>query len=114
MTDCLPALADLADRRLGRHSDRGSQFLSLQCTTRLEEASVLTSVGSRGASYDNTLAERISRLSKAEVVHRKRVWRRCQEVDMATLECVHRYNNERLLGSLGYLPPAEAEVDYHR
>lgn len=108
----------LAARRpeagLVHHSDRGSQYLSLRYTTRLAEASVLTSVGSRGDSYDNALAETINGLYKAEVIHRKQVWRRCEEVELATLEWVHWYNHERLLAPLGYRSPAEAEANYHR
>jgi transposase InsO family protein len=48
------------------------------------------------------------------VIHRKRVWRRCNEVELATLAWVHWYNHERLLARLGYRSPAEMEANYHR
>jgi hypothetical protein len=47
------------------HSDRGSQYLSIRYTERLAEAGGVTSVGSRGDSYDNALAETIIGLSRA-------------------------------------------------
>ena len=42
---------------LVHHSDRGSQYLSIRYTERLAEAGAVASVGSRGDSYDNALAE---------------------------------------------------------
>ena len=44
---------------LTHHSDRGSQYLSLRYSARLEEAGVKASVGTVGDSYDNALAESI-------------------------------------------------------
>src|SRR5579859_7203950 len=41
------------------HTDRGSQYLSIRYSERLTEAKVQPSVGSRGDSYDNALAETI-------------------------------------------------------
>jgi putative transposase len=49
---------------LVHHSDRGSQYLSIRYTERLAEAGAVTSVGSRGDSYDNALAETIIGLYK--------------------------------------------------
>ncbi|CAJ0783623.1 IS3 family transposase IS401 [Ralstonia chuxiongensis] len=53
------------------HSDRGSQYLSIRYTERLAEAGIEPSVGSRGDSYDNALAETINGLYKAELIHRR-------------------------------------------
>jgi len=39
------------------HSDRGSQYVSIRYSERLSEAGIEPSVGSRGDSYDNALAE---------------------------------------------------------
>src|SRR5262249_53746119 len=44
---------------LVHHSDRGAQYLSMRYTDRLAEAGIAPSVGSRGDSYDNALAESI-------------------------------------------------------
>lgn len=46
------------------HSDRGSQYVSIRYTERLAEAGVESSVGSRGDSYDNALAETIMGCTK--------------------------------------------------
>ncbi len=45
------------DRSLIHHSDRGSQYVSIRYSERLAEAGVQPSVGSKGDSYDNALAE---------------------------------------------------------
>ena len=99
--------------QLIHHSDRGSQYVSIRYTERLAEAGIEPSVGSVGDSYDNALAETINGLYKAEVVHR-RPWQSRQELELATLRWVDWYNNRRLLGPIGYIPPAEAEENYYR
>ena len=71
------------------------------------------SVGSVGDSYDNALAETINGLYKAEVIHRRGPWRSFEAVEFATLECVDWFNNRRLLGPIGNIPPAEAEERYY-
>lgn len=71
------------------------------------------SVGSKDDSYDNALAETIHGLYKAEVIHR-RTWKTREAVELATLPWVSWFNNHRLMGPLGYIPPAEAEADYCR
>jgi putative transposase len=82
-------------------------------TPRLAEAGVESSVGSVGDSYDNALAETINGLYKAEVIHRRGPWRSFEAVEFATLEWVDRFNNRRLLESIGNIPPAEAEERYY-
>ncbi len=70
-------------------------------------------MGSKGDSYDNALAETLNGLYKAEVIHRQS-WKSREAVEMATLKWVHWYNHQRLLGSIGYIPPAEAEANYYQ
>jgi putative transposase len=91
------------------HSDRGSQYVSIRYSERLAEAGIESSVGSVGDSYDNALAETINGLYKAEVIYKRRSWRSYSEVELATLEWVDWFNNRRLLGPIGDIPPAEAE-----
>lgn len=102
------------DGTLIHHSDRGSQYLSIRYSERLAEAGIEPSVGSRGDSYDNALAETINGLYKAELIHRRAPWRSREAVELATLEWVAWFNTQRLLGSIGYIPPAEAEANYYR
>ena len=96
------------------HSDRGSQYVSIRYSERLAEAGIEPSVGSRGDSYDNALAETINGLYKAEVIHRRGPWKSPEAIELATLEWVAWFNNHRLLEPIGYIPPAEAEANYYR
>ena len=95
------------------HSDRGSQYVSIRYSERLAQAGVQPSVGSKGDSYDNALAETINGLYKAEVIHR-RTWKTREAVELATLTWVSWFNNHRLMGPLRYIPPAQAEANYYR
>ena len=101
------------DGTLVHHSDRGSQYVSIRYGERLAEAGIEPSVGSRGDSYDNALAETINGLYKAELIHR-RTWKTRESVELATLEWVAWFNHHRLMEPLGYIPPAEAEANYYR
>jgi putative transposase len=96
------------------HSDRGSQYISIRYTERLSEAGIEPSVGSKGDSYDNALAETINGLYKAELIHRRAPWKTRESVELATLEWVAWFNHHRLLEPIGYIPPAEAEANYYR
>jgi len=95
---------------LVHHSDRGVQYLSIRYTERLAEAGIATSVGSRGDSYDNALAETVNGLYKAKLVYRRGPWRGREDLELATLEWVDWFNNRRLFSAIGYLPPAEYEA----
>ncbi len=99
---------------LVHHSDRGSQYVSIRYTERLAEAGIEPSVGSRGDSYDNALAETINGLYKAELIHKRAPWKSREAVELATLEWVSWFNHHRLLEPIGYIPPAEAEAQYYR
>jgi transposase InsO family protein len=103
--------ADLAG--LVHHSDRGTQYLSMRYTDRLADAGIAPSVGSRGDSYDNALAESVIGLFKTEVIQRRGPWRGLEPVEFATLAWVDWFNTRRLLEPLGYVPPAEYEARYH-
>ncbi len=70
-------------------------------------------MGSRGDSYDNALAETINGLYKAELIHRRVPWRTLEAVELATLNWVRWFNHHRLMESLGYIPPAEAEANFY-
>jgi putative transposase len=95
------------------HSDRVSQYLSIRYSERLSEAGIEPSVGSRGDSYDNALAETINVLYKTALLHR-RTWKNRETIELATLEWVAWYNHHRLMEPLGSIPPAEAEANYYR
>jgi putative transposase len=96
------------------HSDRGVQYLSIRYTERLEDAGAVRSVGSRGDSYDNALAEAVNGLYKAEVIRKRGPWRSLEQVELATAEWVHWWNHRRLHSAIGDVPPAEFEALYHQ
>jgi putative transposase len=102
---------DIGD--LVHHSDRGVQYLAMRYTERLADAGIEPSVGSRGDSYDNALAESIIGLFKTEVIRPKGPWRTLEAVEFATLAWVDWFNTRRLLGPIGYIPPAEYETHYY-
>jgi transposase InsO family protein len=77
------------------------------------EAGIEPSVGSVGDSYDNALAETIIGLYKTELIRRNGPWRNLEDVEFATLEWVDWFNNRRLFGPLGNIPPAEFEALYN-
>jgi len=98
---------------LVHHSDRGVQYLSIRYTERLAEEGAITSVGSKGDSYDNALAETVVGLYKTELIRRRGPWRTADQVELATAEWVDWWNRRRLHSAASNLPPAEFEKLYH-
>ena len=98
---------------LVHHSDRGVQYLAIRYTERLADAGAVRSVGSRGDSYDNALAESVIGLYKTELVKKQGSWRSFEQLELATARWVDWYNNRRLHTAIGDMPPAEFEEAYH-
>jgi len=99
-------------QELIHHSDKGSQYTAISYTQRLKEAGIEPSVGKTGCAYDNALAETINGLYKTELTKR-RCWKTRAELELATLEWVHWYNQKRILSSIGNMSPARAEELYY-
>ena len=99
---------------LVHHSDRGVQYLAIRYTQRLADEGAVASVGSKGDSFDNALAEAVNGLYKAELIRRRGPWRTAEQVELATLEWVQWWNQRRLHGAIGHIPPAEHEATYYR
>jgi putative transposase len=95
---------------LVHHSDRGVQYRAIRYTQRLADTGAVASVGSKGDSYDNAMAEAFNSLYKAELVRNKGPWRGLDDLEIATVEYIDWYNHRRLHGELGHLPPAEYEA----
>ena len=98
---------------LVHHSDRGVQYLAVRSSERLADAGVQASVGSRGDSYDNALAESFHGLYKAELIRHAGPWQGLDDVEFATLDYVDWFNHRRLHGELGMVPPAAFESRHH-
>jgi len=97
---------------LVHHSDRGVQYRAIRYTERLDEADAVASVGSRGDSYDNALAEAFNSLFKAELIRNRGPWTGINDVEIAVAEYIDWFNQRRLHGELGHVPPAEFEALY--
>ena len=97
--------------RLIHHSDRGSQYVSGDYTQTLEDNDVLGSVGSTGDAYDNSMAESFVDSFKTELIA-DRVWRTRSQLELAVVEYVAWFNDERLHENLGDRPPREIEELY--
>ena len=98
---------------LVHHSDRGVQYLSIRYTQRLAAEGAVTSVGSRGDSYDNAMAESIIGLYKSELITMRGPWRTVDDVELATLSWVHWWNTIRLHSAIGDIPPDEFEAAHY-
>ena len=98
---------------LVHHSDRGVQYLAIRYTERLAELGIIASVGSKGDSYDNAAAEAVNRLFKTEVIRRLGPWRTLEHVEFEVLRWVDWYNQRRLHGWTGDIPPVEYENSYY-
>jgi len=98
-----------ADVELVHHSDRGSQYTSIDYTQTLADHGVLASVGSVGDAFDNALAESFVDSFKTELIA-DRVWRDRAQLELAIVEWVGWFNAVRLHESLGDVPPAEFEA----
>ena len=92
------------------HSDRGTQYVSMRYTDRLAEAGIDPSVGSRGDSYDNALAESLIGLFKTEVIQRKGPGGISRPSNSRRSTWVDWFNTRRLLEPIGYVPPAEYQA----
>ena len=90
------------------------QNLAIRYTERLADEGAIASVGSRGDAQDNALAETVNGLFKTELIRRKGPWRTLEDVELATLTWVDWYNQRRLHGACGDIPPAEYEDNYYR
>ncbi|MEZ5336839.1 MAG: IS3 family transposase [bacterium] len=101
------------EQGLVHHSDNGSQYLAIDYGSRLREAGIVPSTGTVGDSYDNAMAESLIGLYKAELINRRGPWRSREHVELATLQWVDWYNNRRLMGPLGYMPPKQYEEKWY-
>lgn len=95
------------------HADHGSNYLAVVYTDRIVELGAKPSTGNVGDSYDNALAEAVNGLYKTELIRRRGPWRTVEQVELATLEYVWWWNNQRLHGELDMRTPIEVEQAYY-
>jgi putative transposase len=91
------------------HSDRGSQYTSVEFGERLEEASLSPSMGSVADAYDNAMAESFVSTLKRELIHRHS-WPNRQMARTAIFEYIEGfYNTRRRHSALGHMSPSVYE-----
>jgi putative transposase len=103
--------------QLVHHSDRGVQYLSIRYSERLADNAIVASVGSKGDSFDNAMAESFNGLYKWRLIYRQGPWRglrrrRVRRHDLRRL--VQQSAPRRRHHHRRHLHPAEAEALYHR
>lgn len=98
---------------LVHHGDHGSNYMSMVYTNRVAELDAIPSIGTVGDSSDNSMAEAVNALYKAELIRQQGPWRTVEQVELATLKYVWWWNNERLYGKLDMRTPAEVEAAYY-
>lgn len=98
------------DSGLVHHSDRGSQYASLDYQELLRGAGCTCSMSRKGNCWDNAPVESFFSTLKMELVHERR-YRTREEARMEVFEFIEVwYNRERLHSSLGYLSPVAYEA----
>ena len=93
------------DNALIHHLDRCSQYVSIRYSERLAETGIEPSVGSKGDSYDNVLAETINGLYKSELTHRRAAWKSKESLKLDTVKWISWFNHHRLFKPIGSFPP---------
>ena len=102
---------------MSSNSYSGVQYRAVRYTERIAEAEAVASVGSKGDSYDNAMAEALNSLFKAECIRNPIMrpaggWKSVRDVEIAVAEYIDWYNHRRLHGELGHVPPAEFENNH--
>ena len=91
------------------HSDRGSQYTSVEFGVRLKESGLLPSMGAVAGCYDNSMAESFVSTLKRELIHRHS-WPTRQITRVTIFEYIEAfYNTRRRHSALGHLSPVEYE-----
>ncbi|HSK95254.1 MAG TPA: IS3 family transposase [Euzebyales bacterium] len=96
------------------HSDRGSQYMSAEYRTKLEQLGVAPSVGRTGVCWDNALAESFFATLKNELVHRTAfpTRRHAERAIVSYIYIEGFYNRRQLHSALGYRTPLEVHTEY--
>ena len=97
-----------------RRSIEPGQYTSIRYTGRLVDAGAVASIGTVGDSFDNAMAESVIGLYKTECVRHEGPWHSVDDLELATLNWVHWFNETRLHSSIGHVPPVEFEAEHYR
>jgi putative transposase len=93
-----------------------SQYRAVRYTERLAQAEAVASVGSvgsKGDSYDNAMAEALNSLFKAELIRNRGPYFGIDDLEIAVAKYFDWFNQRRVHGELGHIPPVEAETNFY-
>jgi len=108
------AVADRQPRYgLIHHSDRGSQYASMEYQQLLAQHGIISSMSRRGNCWDNAVAESFFATLKIELVYQTQ-WSTRDQARSAIFEYIELfYNRSRRHSALGYLCPDQFESRHH-
>ena len=95
------------------HSDRGSQYCSIEYRNTLERFGLKASMSRKGNCYDNAPMESFWGTLKQELVHHRRYRTRQEAIRDITEYIEIFYNRQRLQPGLGFLSPTVFEQRYY-
>ena len=95
------------------HSDRGTQYCSIEYRNILDRFGLLASMSRKGNCYDNAPMESFWGTLKQELVHHRRYRTRDEAIRDITEYIEIFYNRQRLQPGLGFLSPAVFEQRYY-
>ncbi|SDN24114.1 integrase core domain-containing protein [Actinomyces ruminicola] len=94
------------------------QYRAIRYGQTLSDCDAVASVGSKGDSYDNALAEALNSLYKAELIRNHTYlddhgpWEGIDDVELATAEWVHWFNTVRPHSAIDMHSPVQHEQAY--
>lgn len=96
------------------HSDRGSQYASLDYQKALQDAGIVCSMSRKGNCWDNAPTESFFATLKRELVHRTRFTSRSEARSAIFSWIATWYNRKRRHSSLGYMSPESFERQHQQ
>nr|QHW12303.1 IS3 family transposase [Macrococcus canis]QHW12314.1 IS3 family transposase [Macrococcus canis] len=94
------------------HSDRGSQYASVEYQKKLREKEITTSMSRKGNCYDNACIESFHSIIKKELIHHCDYKTRNEAMFSIMEYILTFYNSTRIHSTLNYLSPIEFEKKY--
>lgn len=94
------------------HSDRGSQYSSVEYQKKLREKEITTSMSRKGNCYDNACIESFHSIIKKELIHHCDYKTRNEAMFSIMEYILTFYNSTRIHSILNYLSPIEFEKKY--
>lgn len=94
------------------HSDRGSQYASLEYQSRLQKYGMKSSMSRKGNCYDNACIESFHSVLKKELIYLEKYKTRAQAKKSIFEYITCFYNGKRIHSAIGYLTPNQCEHTY--